>query len=99
MLVCISLCNLARETAGAARTRSSLRPLFFSGRKLPCRTRAHRVARWRTHIGADGKYMKETADEEQPADDHRKRQRRSGIFSLVGTHSPAPCPCAVNPRA
>src|SRR4051794_12447942 len=28
MLVCVSLPNLARETAGAARTRSSLRPLI-----------------------------------------------------------------------
>jgi hypothetical protein len=33
MLVCVSLSNLARETAGAARTRSSLRPLI-SGRRF-----------------------------------------------------------------
>jgi hypothetical protein len=31
MLVCVSLPNLARETAGAARTRSSLRPLISWG--------------------------------------------------------------------
>jgi len=31
MLVCVSLHNLARETAGAARTRLSLRPLFSGG--------------------------------------------------------------------
>src|SRR3954468_13113191 len=43
MLVCVSLPNLARETAGAARTRSSLRPLISmranefakSGRNAP----------------------------------------------------------------
>src|SRR6202521_3246806 len=33
MLVCVSLHNLARETAGAARTRLSLRPLFEEGGK------------------------------------------------------------------
>jgi hypothetical protein len=33
MLVCVSLPNLARETAGAARTRLSLRPLFDEGGK------------------------------------------------------------------
>src|SRR5450756_1188496 len=31
MLVCVLLHNLARETAGAARTRPSLRPLFEEG--------------------------------------------------------------------
>jgi hypothetical protein len=31
MLVCVSLFHLARETAGAARTRSSLRPLVSEG--------------------------------------------------------------------
>src|SRR5450756_1329399 len=31
MLVCASLHHLARETAGAARTRSSLRPLYYEG--------------------------------------------------------------------
>src|SRR5664279_6487652 len=31
MLVCVSLHNLARETAGAARTRLSLRPLAHEG--------------------------------------------------------------------
>jgi hypothetical protein len=33
MLVCVSLHNLARETAGAARARLSLRPLFEEGGK------------------------------------------------------------------
>src|ERR1700712_2717673 len=34
MLVCVSLSNLARETAGAARTRSSLRPLISESGNL-----------------------------------------------------------------
>jgi hypothetical protein len=33
MLVCVSLFPFARETAGAARTRLSLRPLFEEGGK------------------------------------------------------------------
>ncbi|MGH6753663.1 MAG: hypothetical protein ACREDP_15995, partial [Bradyrhizobium sp.] len=39
---------IARETAGAARTRLSLRPLYFEGgnRRI---TRAHRAARMRAH--------------------------------------------------
>src|SRR3979409_1873041 len=36
MLVCVFLCNFAHETAGAACTRHSLRPLF-SGRKIHAR--------------------------------------------------------------
>jgi hypothetical protein len=39
--------SLAHETAGAARTRHSLLPLFW-GRRI-CRTRAKRAARSRTH--------------------------------------------------
>src|SRR6266702_1580600 len=34
MLVCVSSHNFAHETAGAARTRSSLRPLFSKGERL-----------------------------------------------------------------
>jgi hypothetical protein len=34
MLVCIFYVQIARETAGAARTRSSLRPLFFEGKEF-----------------------------------------------------------------
>ena len=33
MLVCVFLCNFAHETAGAARTRLSLRPLAIEGGK------------------------------------------------------------------
>ena len=40
--------QIARETAGAASTRSSLRPLI-SGREVSSRTRAVHVARSRTH--------------------------------------------------
>jgi hypothetical protein len=46
MLMCVLLFPFAHETAGAARTRSSLRPLFFRA-KLFCKTRAHAVARTR----------------------------------------------------
>src|SRR4051794_12896823 len=42
------LVHLAHETAGAARTRSSLRPLFWG--EWTYKTRAHRAARSRTHI-------------------------------------------------
>ena len=34
MLMCVLLSAFAHETAGAARTRSSLRPLFFRGERL-----------------------------------------------------------------
>src|ERR1700747_2340423 len=43
MLVCVSSHNFAHETAGAARTRLSLRPLIFWG-GVSCTTRAHRAA-------------------------------------------------------
>ena len=33
MLVCVSLCAFAHDTAGAASTRSSLRPLFSEGKR------------------------------------------------------------------
>ena len=43
--------QIARETAGAASTRSSLRPLF-RGPRLRCKPRAHRAARSRTCVGS-----------------------------------------------
>jgi hypothetical protein len=43
MLVCVSLCMFAHETAGAASTRHSLLPLFL-GAKDSCMTRANRAA-------------------------------------------------------
>src|SRR3954464_3126327 len=42
--------QIARETAGAASTRSSLRPLIFEEGKRRCKPRAVHVARSRTHI-------------------------------------------------
>jgi hypothetical protein len=42
--------NIARETAGAARTRLSLRPLVVSEGGNSRKARAHRAARMRTHI-------------------------------------------------
>jgi hypothetical protein len=49
MLVCALLCAIAHETAGAARTRSSLRPLTKRAER-PGTTRARRAARTRPHI-------------------------------------------------
>ena len=40
----------ARETAGAARVRHSLRPLFSRGARLTCKPRADRAARTPMHI-------------------------------------------------
>ena len=42
--------QIARETAGAACTRSSLRPLIREGRKLSSKPRADHAARSRSHI-------------------------------------------------
>ena len=44
-----SMCIFAHETAGAARTRSSLRPLFFWGEDSST-AQAHRAVRIRSHI-------------------------------------------------
>ena len=48
MLVCAFPTTHAHETAGAARTRSSLRPLFEEGKEISGKARAHRAARSRT---------------------------------------------------
>src|SRR5882724_4116084 len=50
MLVCVFLCLFAHETAGAARTRLSLRPLVVIEGGNRRKARAHRAARMRTHI-------------------------------------------------
>ena len=50
MLVCVLLFHLAHETAGAARTRSSLRPLSVTGGENPGNPRAHRAARTLTPV-------------------------------------------------
>src|SRR3981189_3042525 len=42
--------HIARETAGAARTRSSLRPLFSRGTRSISKLRAHRAARVRSSV-------------------------------------------------
>jgi hypothetical protein len=49
MLVCVFLCAFARETAGAARTRLSLRPLF-SRAEVEIKARARGVAGTRIHV-------------------------------------------------
>src|SRR5450755_1439176 len=49
MLVCVFLHNFAHETAGAARIRLSLRPLFLEGKEISSKPRAHRAARSRMY--------------------------------------------------
>jgi hypothetical protein len=53
MLVCVFLHNFAHETAGAARIRLSLRPLFAEGKEISSKPRAHRAARMRRRVIAD----------------------------------------------
>ena len=50
MLVCALLCAIAHGIAGAARTRSSLRPLISERGRPPGTTRARRAAGTRWHI-------------------------------------------------
>ena len=57
--------HFARETAGAARTRSSLRPLFSEGGKLR-KPRASQAAGMRTHILAMSEIESEHAAIESP---------------------------------
>jgi hypothetical protein len=47
---CASHHSFARETAGAARTRHSLRPLSSRGAEIAVKPRAHRAAGSRSHI-------------------------------------------------
>src|SRR2546423_14474303 len=50
MLVCALLVHIAHETAGAARTRSSLRPLFGEGKEVSGKARADQAARSRNCV-------------------------------------------------
>src|SRR4051812_24055969 len=50
MLVCVFVSYLAHETAGAARTRSSLRPLISESGNFHGKPRAKHAARTRTHV-------------------------------------------------
>jgi hypothetical protein len=50
MLVCVFVSHFAHETAGAASTRSSLRPLNLKRDKRNCKPRAKYVARMRSCI-------------------------------------------------
>src|SRR3954447_16411746 len=50
MLVCAFFRTIAHETAGAARTRSSLRPLFGEGANRFGKARADHAARMRTYV-------------------------------------------------
>ena len=54
MLVCALLCAIAHGIAGAARTRSSLRPLIPERGKRQGTTRARRAAGTRWHIRISG---------------------------------------------
>src|SRR5882757_8553009 len=62
--VCSCACflmHIARETAGAARTRSSLRPLI-GGQGLLAKLRAHRAARTRAHVQTYRRHCEERSD-------------------------------------
>src|SRR6188768_981577 len=50
MLVCALFVHVAHETAGAARTRSSLRPLIGEGKEISGKARAERAARSRSCV-------------------------------------------------
>jgi hypothetical protein len=50
MLVCALFVHIAHETAGAARTRSSLRPLIGEGKEISGKARAERAARSRSCV-------------------------------------------------
>ena len=50
MLVCALFVHIAHETAGAARTRSSLRPLTIEGEEFPANLGRNRAARTRSCI-------------------------------------------------
>ena len=54
----LSFVHFAHETAGAARTRSSLRPLVKKAREFDCKPRTHRAARMRTRIPSSSSQAK-----------------------------------------
>ena len=60
MLVCALFVHLAHETAGAARTRSSLRPLFEEGQRNANLGR-HRAARSRNYINVIASAAKQSS--------------------------------------
>ena len=75
MLVCAFLRTLAHETAGAARTRHSLRPLFERGATNLKASDANHAARTRTHAHSDVVSC-EPRDPYAAADDWIQRSRR-----------------------
>src|SRR6202163_1429271 len=78
MLVCVFLHNFAHETAGAARTRHSPRPLI-SRRETTGITRANGAARSRSHVRH--RHCEEHSCPPKPAFG-RRRMRRSNPFFL-----------------
>src|SRR5712675_1195929 len=80
MLVCVFTVHLAHETAGAARTRSSLRPLSVTGGENPGNPRAHHAARRRTPVC----YLKNRTG-------NSLRRREPGERRRVCKGAPAPC--------
>src|ERR1700682_4418033 len=87
MLVCVFLCAFAHETAGAARTRLSLRPLLPEGEKSR-RPRAFHAARMRTHALAPFENERENvASNAWPAEEIAKHQNSpssKGCLSKAG---------------
>jgi hypothetical protein len=77
--------HIAHETAGAARIRHSLRPLFSRGAKLACKPRADRAARTPMHICS----LKIESPVSAPA--------RGGIRKACGPHSHSRNRCAPVP--
>src|ERR1700694_6351779 len=82
MLVCVFLCMFAHETAGAARTRHSLRPLLL-GRKFSLTTRALRAAGMRRCVWSS---LRANGSRECAPDDrlreaiHLAAQRKNGLL-------------------
>src|SRR5260370_42027882 len=84
MLVCVFLCMFAHETAGAARTRLSLRPLVLIEGGNRRKARAHRAARSRGCV-CDTRCLKI-----ESADIYRARMRHMGQRSALPLIQPLP---------
>jgi hypothetical protein len=83
----ISLCVNAHETAGAARTRSSLRPRFLGGGVI-CKPRAHAVARTRLHVRRSiGMKRLRGCDKSVPAYSRRDGVGRCHVAGQAGLHA------------
>src|SRR3954470_7479997 len=75
--------QIARETAGAASTRSSLRPLIFEEGKRRCKPRAVHVARSRTHIQSSSP-AQAGVQYSRDVNDRTEKPRRTGCPAFAG---------------